>query len=155
MINLAVLRLKLLVCIITPVFSTITKLWNPSCPNLDRLSGSTTNEPDASNRDDADICPAELKIIFSFSEFILDSDIWNPPILPSAASIVPAMRTSPSGFKWNLLELISIIPPEALINWELSEPTKNASVLISNTDGLDLNLRKLSELPNSSKPTPL
>ena len=139
---------------ITPVFSAMTKLWKPSWPNLERLSGSTINEPDANNNEEADICPLDLNIIFSFSEFILDSDIWNPPILPSAASIVPVMVTSPLGSKWKLLELISIVPPDALINWVVSEPTKNAFVLISNSDGSDLNLKKLSVLANNSNPTP-
>ena len=153
-INLAVLRLKLLVCIVTPVFSAMTKLPNPSSPNLDKLSGSITKSPPANNKEEADICPLSLNINFLLVDWILDCDISNPPILPSVASTEPLNLTLPMLSKWKLLELISIWPCEALKNDVLRLPTKNSWVCICNSDGFDLNLKKLSLVPNISKPTP-
>ena len=115
-----------------------------------------TKELEANNIEEADICPFAFKIksrLPSTSEWICDEEITKPPIRPLDASIEPLNVTSPLGSKWKWLELISICPPDALINW-LLEPTKNYLVLISNTDGFDLNLNKLSLSPTSSKPTP-
>ena len=80
MINLCVFRLKLLVCILTPVSFAIKKLAKSLPPNRVRLSGSTTKEPDDNNIEDAEICPFDFKIIFSFDEFIWVSLTSNPPI---------------------------------------------------------------------------
>ena len=132
----------------------MTKLPKPSSPNLDRLFGSITNDPEARSKDDADICPFALNIISWLLLFIWSSWISNPPIVPPSASISPIIFTSPLVDKWNLLELISIIPPEALINCVFSEPTKNDWARISNIDGSDLNLKKLSLSPTNSNPTP-
>ena len=81
--------------------------------------------------------------------------IWKSPILPSVAIIEPLkVNVLLAGSKWNKLELISILPLEALINWVVSEPIKNLSALISSSLGLVLNLKKLSLVATNSKPTP-
>ena len=54
--------------------------------------------------------------------------ISKPPILPASAVIVPDITTSPSGCKWKLDELISMLPFEPLKNCE-SLPKKNADEL--------------------------
>ena len=64
-------------------------------------------------------------------------------------------ETFPKGVKWNPLELISMLPPLPLINWLVSEPTKNVFASISNKFGFVLNLKEpLPWPPWSSKPTP-
>ena len=53
------------------------------------------------------------------------------------------MITSPSGWIWNLLDDISILPSDPLTNCVDVSPTKNLSALISSILGLVLNLKKL------------
>ena len=60
------------------------------------------------------------------------SPMLNPPIVPVWAVILPLKFTFeavilPSLVKWNLLELISMLPFERLTNW-LGEPKKNFGV---------------------------
>ena len=55
--------------------------------------------------------------------------IPNPPRNPLSASILPMSLTLPSTSKWNLLELISKLPSEPLINL-LASPKKNLGVWI-------------------------
>ena len=77
-------------------------------------------------------------------------------MLPAVAVIVPLMLTSPSGDKWKLLELISILPLLPLTNCEVL-PKKNSSVTTWNVLGLVLNFKNLSVAPwasTISKPTP-
>ena len=60
------------------------------------------------------------------------------------------------GFKWNIEELISMLPSEPLINCVLSVPMKNLSVLTSNKPPpAVVNIRCLASLsPTNSIPTP-
>ena len=71
------------------------------------------------------IPPSLFKIRPPVELDICDIPISKPPILPSVAFTLPT-TISPSGFTWNLEELISILPFEPLTNWE-SPPKKNLS----------------------------
>ena len=63
--------------------------------------------------------------------------------------------TVPCGVKWKSEELISMFPPEPLMNWLVVEPTKKVLATISKIFGLVLNLNEpLPFPPWSSKPTP-
>ena len=63
----------------------------------------------------------------------LSEPILNPPIVPPASAvIVPCITTSPSGCRWKLLDVISILPFEPLIKLPASSlPKKNLDVLTS------------------------
>ena len=79
---------------------------------------------------EAVILPSDLNI-----KRLLDSDIAvgviaKPPNSPVVAVTVPLIITLPSGCKWKLLELISMLVLLPLTNWELP-PKKNFGVLIS------------------------
>ena len=91
---------------------------------------------------------------------IVVSAISKPPIVPPVALTSPDMVTLPSGLNSKLEDDICRLPFEPLIKFvgPDSLPKKNVDVLISNTDGLVLNLKKLSLEPVVpsciSKPAP-
>ena len=66
-------------------------------------------------------------VISASPDLIESLAIWKLPIVPSVASTY-LTTISPSGFTWNLDELISIFPFEPLTNCE-SLPKKNLGVL--------------------------
>ena len=87
------------------------------------------------------ICPLDFNLRLPFELEIAFDVITNPPIspavavtvplkLPDAPSKLPWKITSPSGCKWNLLELISILPSLPLTNCEPALPKKNLGVAI-------------------------
>ena len=75
---------------------------------------------------DAVICPLDLSLKISLELDIELDDMVNPPISPVVAVTVPSIVTLPLLSRWNLLELISILPFEPLTNCE-SPPKKNLS----------------------------
>ena len=68
----------------------------------------------------------------------------------------PITNKLASGSKWNIDELISMLPSEPLMNCVLSVPMKNLSVLTSNNPPLSVvNIKCLSSLsPMNCTPTP-